>query len=134
MPNLQQADEYFANHLLKERLFEFSDAQRRAAVFVATLDITAALKLEEFPAEPADLIVSAVFEQAIYLLLNPHIVASAADADKQDIISPRAQAMLFDRSSDQNGTVPDEGDDSSEIGSNSGTADKLPVRLSLCRG
>lgn len=134
MPNLQQADEYFANHLLKERLFEFSDAQRSAAVAGATLDVTAALKLEEFPAEPAALIVSAVFEQAIYLLLNPHIVASGTDADKQDIISPRAQAMLFDRSTVSSGTVPDEGGDSSGSGSDPGTADKLPVQLSLCRG
>lgn len=107
MPNLQQADEYFAAHLLKERLFEFSDEQRRAAVSAAALDITAALKLETFPAEPAALILSAVFEQAIYLLLNPHIVAGSTDAEKQDIISPRAKAMLFERmSEDSSGELP----------------------------
>ena len=107
MPNLQQADEYFSNHLLKERLFEFSDEQRQAAVTAATLDITAALKSETFPTAPGTLVLSAVFEQAIYLLLNPHIVAGSTDADKQDVISPRAQAMLFERSSGENsGDVP----------------------------
>ena len=107
MPNLQQADEYFANHLLKERLFEFPDEQRQAAVTSATLDITAALKLETLPADPGTLVLAAVFEQAIYLLFNPHIVAGSTDADKQDIISPRSRAMLFERPSGENsGDVP----------------------------
>ena len=102
MPNLQKADEFFSNHLLKEQYFEFPEPTRSAAVAAAARDITAALKLEEFPEDAGELIYSAVFEQAIYLLLNPHIVTGATDAAKQDIISPRAQAMLFDRSTDDN--------------------------------
>ena len=96
MPNLQKADEFFSNHLLKEQYFEFPETVRSSAVATAVRDITAALKLKEFPEEPSELIFSAVFEQAIYLLLNPHIVSGTTDADKQDIISPRAQAMLAD--------------------------------------
>ncbi|MBE6363434.1 MAG: hypothetical protein E7054_07250 [Lentisphaerae bacterium] len=127
MPNLQQADEYFANHLLKERLFEFSDEQRRAAVTAATLDVTAALKLETFPSEPAALILSAVFEQAIYLLLNPHIVAGSTDAAGQNMISPRAKAMLFERLSGDD-PVDGSGNDSGEV------AQSVPVQVSLSRG
>ena len=119
MPNLQQADEYFASHLLKERIFEFSDEQRRAAVTAATLDITAELKLETFPANPVALILSAVFEQAIYLLFNPHIVSGSIDAAGKDIISPRAKAMLFERDTILSGTAA--GDDPFAGGGNTGT-------------
>lgn len=123
MPNLQKADDFFSNHLLKEQYFEFPEPTRSAAVAAAARDITAALKREEFPEDAGDLIYSAVFEQAIYLLLNPHIVTGATDAAKQDIISPRAQAMLFDRCTDDDsgsGTPGDSGDNSGSGSSNSG--------------
>ena len=94
MPNLQQSDEFFSTHLLKEQYFTFSDEQRRAAVAAATRDITATLQLEHFPELPGELLLASVFEQAIYLLLNPHINAGSTDAKKQDIISPRAMTLL----------------------------------------
>ena len=94
MPNLQQADNFFSNHLLKEKFFEFSIPARTAAVSAAVRDISAALKLTEFPDDPDELLNAAVYEQAIYLLLNPHITAGTTDASKQDVISPRAQSLL----------------------------------------
>ena len=94
MPNLQQAEDFFTNHLLKEKFFEFSVSARTAAVSAAKRDITAALKLTEFPDDPGELITAAVCEQAIYLLLNPHITAGTTDASKQDVLSPRARALL----------------------------------------
>ncbi len=121
MPNLQKADEFFSKHLLKEQYFEFPEQIRSAAVAAAVRDITAALKLEAFPADAGELIYSAVFEQAIYLLLNPHIVTGSTDSAKQDIISPRAKAMLFERNTGEdieNGTeTPDnDGEDPDSSG------------------
>lgn len=94
MPNLQQADDFFTNHLLKEKYFEFSVSDRSAAVSTAVRDISAAMKLTEFPDVPGELISAAVYEQAIYLLLNPHITAGTTDASRQDVLSPRARALL----------------------------------------
>ena len=132
MPNLQKVDEFFSNHLLKEQYFEFPEQTRSAAVAAAVRDITAALKLEAFPEDAGELIYSTVFEQAIYLLLNPHIVAGATDAVKQDIISPRARAMLFERNTDDEtgNEAPDSGS------SSSGNAPVIPpsIQLHLHRG
>lgn len=94
MLNLQRSDEFFSTHLLKEQYFAFSDEQRKAAVAAAARDITAILQLEHFPEDPGELLLASVFEQAIYLLLNPHINAGSTDAKKQDIISPRAMTLL----------------------------------------
>ena len=133
MPNLQKADEFFSNHLLKEQYFEFPEPTRSAAVAAAARDITAALKLEEFPEDAGELIYSAVFEQAIYLLLNPHIVTGATDAAKQDIISPRAQAMLFDRGA-SNGDDSNSGSVNNGSGTTNAPTANPSIQLHLYRG
>ena len=108
MPTLKDADEFFSGHLLKEKYFAFSDSERSAAVTTASSDINAVIKSKADPGNYPDIINTAIFEQAIYLLLNPHILSGAIEAEKAEIISPRAQ-ILFDAIRDDNAaeTTPD---------------------------
>lgn len=94
MPNLMDADDFFSNHLLKEKYFEFPDALRSAAVATAAMDITAVLKIDALPEPAPEMLKCAIFEQAIYLLLNPNMLAGDTENRNSGIVAPRAQPFL----------------------------------------
>lgn len=63
------AEVYFSNHLLAEKIATFSTAERQSAIKTANIDICSVLGRMVEDDDPAELI-SALCEQAIYLLLN----------------------------------------------------------------
>ncbi len=94
MLTLQDADDFFATHLLKEDFSAFSAEKRLAAVQTAARDIAAMLNMETLPEPVTGVIRNAVFEQAAYLLLNPNILAGNTSFDDVNHISPRARAWF----------------------------------------
>ena len=94
MLTLNDADEFFAAHLLHETIAVFPDAKRMAAVQTAARDIAAACGFSELPETLPEHIRNAVFEQAAYLLLNPQVFTGNGDEAAENVISPRARAML----------------------------------------
>ena len=94
MITLSCADEFFSGHPLQSRYLEFSAAERGAAVTTAARDVAAALQLESLPETPGDNIISAVCEQAIYLLLNVQVLTGAALSGSESNLSPRAYGLL----------------------------------------
>ena len=69
---------YFSHHLLAEKLATFSAAERQNAVKIANLDICSVLGRMVADDDPEELI-SALCEQAIYLLLNRDALYEAAN-------------------------------------------------------
>ncbi|MBR7155306.1 MAG: hypothetical protein IKD22_00580, partial [Lentisphaeria bacterium] len=63
-------------------------------VTTAARDVAAALQLESLPETPGDNIISAVCEQAIYLLLNVQVLTGAAPSGSESNLSPRAYGLL----------------------------------------
>lgn len=94
MFTLQDADRFFAEHLLHEKISEFSDEKKLAAVQTAARDIAAALEVETLPEILPENIRSAVFEQAAFLLFNPRIFTGNPDNEPFNTIAPRARMML----------------------------------------
>ena len=134
MITLSCADEFFSGHPLQSRYLEFSAAERGAAVTTAARDVAAALQLESLPETPGDNIISAVCEQAIYLLLNVQVLTGAAPSGSESNLSPRAYGLLAalmrkdDNSTDSpaggsSGSTGSTGDSGSTSGSTGGTGD-----------
>ena len=71
---------YFSHHLLAEKLATFSAAERQNAVKIANLDICSVLGRMVADDDPEELI-SALCEQAIYLLLNRDALYEAANRE-----------------------------------------------------
>lgn len=94
MLTLQDADDFFATHLLKEDFSAFPAEKRLAAVQTATRDIAAMLNMGTLPEPIPGTIRNAVFEQAAYLLLNPNILAGNTSGNDVNHISPRARAWF----------------------------------------
>lgn len=94
MLTLQDADDFFATHLLKEDFSAFPDEKRLAAVQTAARDIAAMLNMETLPEPLPGAVRNAVFEQAAYLLLNPNILAGNTSDNNVNHISPRARAWF----------------------------------------
>ena len=90
----EEANQFFTDHPLKKEFFEFEEEIRHAAVSAALRDVTAALKLETFPDDPDPMLKAAVFEQAVYLLLNPHVLSGNTDSKGCSVLAPRALALL----------------------------------------
>ena len=127
MPTLKDADEFFSSHLLKEKYFNFSDAERSSAVATAGMDINAVRNSGDIPQEYQDNFDAAIFEQAIYLLLNPHILSGTTDAENASIISPRAKMLLSG--------IPESEENENENSTDSEPSPELPpVSLRINRG
>ena len=94
MLTLQEANDFFANHLSNESFSKFPAEKQLAAIRTAACDIAAATGVPELPEKLPVNLRNAVFEQAVFLLLNPHIVTGNTDADSTLVLSPRAKAWL----------------------------------------
>lgn len=94
MLTLQDADNFFSTHLSGESFAGFPEDERLKAIQTAARDIAAAVKMTELPENMPLNLRHAVFEQAVFLLLNPHI----SNCDSQNVptlrLAPRAQALL----------------------------------------
>ena len=94
MLTLQEACDFFARHLANETFSKFPAEKQLAAIHTAAGDIAAATGISELPESLPENIRNAIFEQAVFLLQNPHISTAGADADSRIILAPRAKAWL----------------------------------------
>ena len=94
MLTLQEANDYFANHLSNESFSKFPPEKQLAAIHTAAGDIAVATGIPELPENLPVNLRNAVFEQAVFLLLNPHLTTGNTDGDSTLVLSPRAKAWL----------------------------------------
>lgn len=94
MLTLQDAHDFFAEHLSNESFSKFPAEKQLAAIRTAANDIAAAAGIPELPDNLPVNLRNAVFEQAIFLLLNPHLITGSTGSDPLLALSPRAKAWL----------------------------------------
>ena len=87
MVSITEADNFFRNHLLKEKYLSFTENERSSALSVAQTDVMTAFDTENIPGEYRQLLISAVAEQAILLLLNPEYLTGKYDNISSENIS-----------------------------------------------
>ena len=92
MLTVTDANEFFSTHPAKENFAAFTEEQQTNALTGAIRDISAVSGWSEFPEEPEEMLKAAVFEHALYLLLNPHIAAAASP--ETPLLAPRTKMFL----------------------------------------
>lgn len=92
MLTVTDANEFFSSHPAKENFAAFTEEQQNNALTGSIRDISAILGWNEFPEEPEEMLKAAVFEHALYLLLNPHVAAAASL--ETPLLAPRAKMFL----------------------------------------
>ena len=137
MTTINDIDNFFNIHPLKEAYFSFNESDRKGAMAVAQRDVMAALNYAEIQNSILETVTAAIAEQSVYLLLNPTVLTGAADiiarensAGNQRVYRERLtplciraaallKPLLENMSSDTDGTQPD--NDDNDNGGNNGS-------------
>lgn len=133
MLTVTDGDLFFSEHPLNKCYLKFPAEQRGSAIVTAERDVAAALGKEALDDTSDSRVTAAVFEQAIFLLLNPeYLTGHSCETLKEfSYLAPRAYALVADII--KKCEASSAGTDDTENGSCDGYDDPFPL-LRFCRG
>lgn len=95
MLSVSDSDKFFLIHPLSGCYGGFSEAEKEAALHIAECDVSAALGVPELPADAPWFTLNAVYEQMIFLLLNPeHLTGRTSGTPLRWNLCHRAYTLL----------------------------------------